>query len=224
VAHKVHPKIYRIKSIEDWTARGFYGKNFPQLLEEDFTIREFLEERLKEAGVGEIVIERFPGKLTVIIEALRPGIIIGRGGGGIEQLKQAIENKIAAVRKKYGVLQKTGKKDEVKLEVKEIRNPWVNATLVAKWVAGQIEKRLPFRRCLKQAIDKVMANKEIQGVRIEVAGRLDGIEIARREWLQKGRLPRQTLRADIDYAQAEAYCTYGVIGVKVWIYKGEKID
>lgn len=224
MAHKVHPKSYRIRGIEDWAARGFYGKSFPQLLEEDFEIREFLEKRLKEAGIGEITIERFPGKITIVVEALRPGFIIGRGGGGIEQLKQAIENKIGEVRKKYAISQKTGKKDELKIEVKELRNPWVRSSLVAQWVASQIEKRMPFRRCLKQAIDKVMANKEIQGVRIEVAGRLGGVEIARREWLQKGRLPRQTLRADIDYAQANAYCTYGVIGVKVWIYKGERVE
>jgi small subunit ribosomal protein S3 len=224
MAHKVHPKIHRIKSVEDWTARGFYGKDFPRFLEEDFVIRQFLEKRLKDAGLGEIFIERFPGKITVTIEALRPGIIIGRGGKGIEHLVREIEKQIKEVREKHGSSQTTGKKDELKLEIKEIRNPWVSAILVARWIAAQLEKRLPFRRCMKQAIEKVMANKEVQGVRVEVAGRLDGIEIARREWLQKGKLPRQTIRADIDYAQAEAYCTYGVIGIKVWIYKGEKID
>lgn len=187
-------------------------------------IREFLQKRLKAAGIEGVIIERFPGRITIIVETLRPGLIIGRGGGGIEQLRRSLENALGKIRKKYAPAQRGGKRDELKIEVKEIRNPWVHANLTAQWVASQIEKRMPFRRCLKQAIDKVMANKEIHGVRIEVAGRLDGIEIARREWLQKGRLPRQTIRADIDYAQAEAYCTYGTIGVKVWMYKGEKFE
>lgn len=225
MAHKVHPKAYRIKNIEDWASRGFYGKFLPQFLKEDFTIREFLQKRLKDAGIGGITIERFPGKLTIIIEALRPGFIIGRKGEGVEQLRREIEKELEGVRRGSADLSQRMKKgEELKIEVKEVRNPWMHSSLVAQWVANQIEKRMPFRRCLKQAITKVSANKGIEGVRIEVAGRLDGIEIARREWLQKGRMPRQTLRADIDYAQAAAYCTYGVIGVKVWIYKGEKLE
>lgn len=221
MAHKVHPKIFRLREMQDWYSRGFYGKHFPQFIEEDFKIREFLRESLKEAGISEIYIERFPGKMTILIEALRPGIIIGRGGGGIELLKKKIENIIAEVRRKSHL---SLDKEEVKIEVHELRNPWIKASVVAQWIADQIEKRIPFRRCLKQALDKVAVNKEVKGVRIEVAGRLDGIEIARREWMQKGKLPRQTLRADIDYAQAEAFCTYGVVGVKVWIYKGEKLE
>ena len=115
-------------------------------------------------------------------------------------------------------------KREIKIEIREIRNPWASAVLAAQWMSQQIEKRVRYRRILKQALDKIMAVKGVEGARVQVAGRLNGIEIHRTEWLKRGRLPRQTLRADIDYAQARAYCTYGVVGVKVWIYKGEKFD
>jgi len=117
-----------------------------------------------------------------------------------------------------------GKKPELRLEVKEIRNPWIFSTLCAQFIAQQIEKRTPFRKVLKQALAKIVANKEVKGVRMGVAGRLDGAEIARKEWMKKGQLPRQTIRADIDYGTAEAHCTYGNIGIKVWIYKGEKFE
>ena len=211
MAHKVHPKAFRIKEITDWNSRGFYKKKFSEYLKEDFKIREFLRKKLTKIGIEKIEIERFPGKLNIIISTARPGLIIGRGGGGIEELKKEMENKIFK-----------NKKLELKLEIREIKNPWLSAALSAQWVAQQIERRVPYRRVLKQALDKIIAYKEAQGVRIEVAGRLGGGEYARREWLKAGRLPRQTLRADIDYAQERAYCTYGVIGVKVWIYKGEK--
>lgn len=217
MAHKVHPKIFRIKNLEDWDTRGFYGKKLANFLKEDFEIREFLKKRLQGAGVEKIEIERFPGRLNIIILSARPGIIIGRGGGGIEELKKSLERNLK--RKNISLTQK-----ELKIEVREIKNPWVSATLVAQWIAQQLEKRIPYRRVLKQALDKVMADKKIAGARVEVAGRLDGATIARREWLKKGQLPRQTIRADIDFAQEEAKCVYGVIGVKVWIYKGEKFE
>src|SRR3989344_4349395 len=113
-------------------------------------------------------------------------------------------------------------KREIKIDIREIKNPWVSAMLTAQWAAQQLEKRIPFRQVMKMVLDRVMQNTEIKGVRIEISGRLNGVEIARKEWLKQGRMPRQTIRADIDYAQYEAYCTYGVIGIKVWIYKGEK--
>jgi small subunit ribosomal protein S3 len=223
VSHRVHPKIFRIKDLVNWNSRWFDKKKFPQYLEEDFEIRKFLEKKLgrhppttlrgKEGAIGieKIEIERFPGKINIIISSARPGLIIGRGGGGVEELKKELENKVIK-----------GPKKEVKIEIREIRDPWLSAGLASQWIAQQIEKRVPYRRVLKQALDKVMAHREIRGARVEVAGRLDGTEIARTEWLKRGRLPRQTLRADIDYAQAKAFCTYGVVGVKVWIYKGEK--
>ena len=217
MSHKVHPKSFRIKGIEDWNIRGFYGKKMPQFLEEDFSIKDFLRKKLVDASVANIEIEHSANKLNIIIETARPGLIIGRGGNGIEVLKTEIEKKVQEK-------MKTGTKREIKLEIKEIKNPWTSSALVSQMIAQQIEKRMPFRSVLKKTIERVITNKEAQGIRIEVSGRLNGIEIARREWLSQGRMPRNTIRADIDYAQAEAQCTYGKIGIKVWIYKGEKFE
>ncbi|MFH1181062.1 MAG: 30S ribosomal protein S3 [bacterium] len=213
MAHKVHPKSFRIKGLYDWDSRWFSGKNFPKMLEEDFEIRKIIGKKTAKLAVEKIEIERFPEKLSVIIFSARPGLLIGRGGEGIEELKKVLASKI--------FLKKP--KSELKIEIKEVKNPWMSASLVAQGVAAQIEKRMPFRRILKQSAEKVMSAKA-QGVRIEIAGRLNGAEIARREWLMRGRMPRQTIRAEIDYCQTQAFCTYGVIGIKVWIYKGDKFE
>ncbi len=222
MSHKVHPKAFRIKGIEDWNIRGFYGKKMPQFLEEDFLIKDFLRKKLYEASVANIEIEHSVNKLNIIIETARPGLIIGRGGEGVEVLKKTIENKVRENKRRNRL---TGtQKREIKIEIREIKNPWISASLVAQMAAQQIEKRIPFRQVLKKTIERVMSNREAKGIRVEVSGRLNGIEIARKEWLRQGRLPRNTIRADIDYSQTEAHCTYGAIGVKVWIYKGEKFD
>jgi small subunit ribosomal protein S3 len=143
-------------------------------------------------------------------------LIIGRGGQQVEELKEHFQKKI---------LQRAQNERQVlKIEIKTIRNPWLSAPLVAQWIAQRIEKRMPFRRILKQSLSMVSGYKEAKGVRVQVSGRLNGVAISRTEWLQKGQLPRQTLRADIDYGFQEAYCSYGTIGVKVWIYKGEKFE
>lgn len=217
MTHKVHPKSYRIKGMEDWSIRGFYGKKPAKLFEEDFLIREFLQKQLTEASVANIEIEHSANKMNIIIHTARPGLIIGRGGEGIEKLKtslfkRALDRKIINPKK------------EIKIEIREIKNPLLSAVLVGQQMAQQIEKRMPFRQVLKRTIEKVMSNKEVKGVRVEVGGRLNGVEIARKEWLRQGRLPRNTIRADIDYAETRAYCTYGVIGIKVWIYKGDKFE
>lgn len=216
MTHKVHPKAFRIRGIEDFSTRGFYGNKMAQYLREDFLIKDFLRTKLSEASVANIEIEHSQNRLNVIIETARPGLIIGRGGEGIEKLKASLEKKLTK--------EIPGKKKEIKLDIKEVRNPWTSAALVAQFAVSQIEKRIPFRQVLKRSMERVMENKEIKGVRMEVSGRLNGIEIARKEWLKQGRMPRQTIRADIDYAQTEAYCTYGVVGVKVWIYKGDKFE
>ncbi|MCD6270931.1 30S ribosomal protein S3 [bacterium] len=218
MAHKAHPKGLRLGYTESWDSRWFSNKDFSKYLEEDFIIREFLTKKLKDAALSKIEIERSPGKMLILIHTARPGLIIGRGGRGVEELQKAVLREI---------LKKSPLKDEkrqVQLEIKEVRNPWIDANLVAQWVAQRLEKRIPYRRVLKQALDKVTSYKEVEGAKIEVSGRLNGVTIARREWLQKGKLPRQTLRADIDYGFAQAFCSYGVIGVKVWIYKGEKFE
>ncbi len=216
MSHKVHPKIYRIKEIEDWESRGYYKKDFPLYLEEDFKIRNFLNKKLDKMGIEKIQIERFTEKISVVIFSARPGLIIGRGGEGVEKIQKEIKK----------IIEKNSKasKKGVNIEIREIRNPWLSASLSGQWVAQQLERRVPYKRVLKQALDKIMTNKEIQGARIEVSGRLDGVEIARREWVKKGKLPRQTIRSDIDYSKNIAKCSYGVIGIKVWIYKGEKFN
>lgn len=219
MTHKVHPKAFRIKEIDDWGSRGFYEKDFKKLLEEDFKIREFFKKKIGKLGTEKVDIERFTGKINIIIFSARPGLIIGRGGGGAEALKRELEEKIF---KQPSRAIATAGKQEIKIEIREIRDPWASAVLAAQWIAQQIERRVPHRRVLKQALEKIMAAKGVQGVRVEVAGRLNGVEIARVEWLKRGRVPRQTIRADIDYALEEALCTYGKIGIKVWIFKGEK--
>lgn len=226
MTHKVHPKAFRIKGMEDFNTRGFYGNNMPQYLEEDFLIKDFLREKLKEASVANIYIEHANNKLNIIIETARPGLIIGRGGEGAEMLKKEIEKKVLARRnlgegrgrKKYSA------KREIKIDIKEVKNPWTSAALVAQMAAQQIEKRIPFRQVMKRSMERVMQNKEVKGIKMEFSGRLNGIEIARKEWLKQGRMPLATIRADIDYSQTEAYCTYGAIGIKVWLYKGDKFE
>ncbi|MCH8244269.1 30S ribosomal protein S3, partial [Patescibacteria group bacterium] len=176
----------------------------------DFRIREFLQKKLKDASLESVEIERFASRITIIINSGRPGLIIGRGGAGIEILKKQ--------------LQKLAGTQDVRLEIREIKNPFESATLIGQNIAQQLEKRMPHRRVLKMVMQKIMANKGIQGAKLEVAGRLGGADIARREGLKEGRLPLQTMRAIVDYASLEAQTTYGTIGVKVWLYKGEKFD
>jgi len=228
MSHKVHPKSFRIKGTEDWNVRGFYGRKMPQYLEEDFLIMDFLKKKLAEASVANIQIEHSANKVNVIIETARPGLVIGRGGGGIDALKKEVEKVIRKnkAKKLVSIITPKGKSAdrEIKIEIREVKNPWISAALVAQMAAQQIEKRMPFRQILKKSIERVMTNREVKGIRMEVAGRLNGIEIARREWLGQGRLPRNTIRADIDYAQDEAQCTYGKIGIKVWIYKGDRFE
>lgn len=216
MAHKVHPKVFRIKGIQDWPSRWFDVKNFPANLESDMLIREFLDKKLAEAGIQGVEIERHSDKVRIIINTTRPGVIIGRQGKGAEDLKKELDKKFFSNKNK--------KKQEVKLEIREIKNPWTNSLFIAQYIAQQIEKRARFRSVMKQAIKKATLNKEIKGIKIDVSGRLNGGTIARREWLSQGRLPRTSLRADIDYGFWEARCTYGTIGVKVWLYKGEKFD
>jgi len=218
MAHKVHPKSFRIKETNDWESRGFYQKKSQNFLKEDFEIRNFLNKKLEKAGIEKIEIERFPRKANIIISSSRPGLVIGRGGEEIVKLKKDL---VKTIDKKFNRKTSEG---EVNIEIKEVKNPWLSATLSSVWTAQQLERRVPYKRVVKQVIEKIITNKEVDGVRIELSGRLDGVEIARREWLQKGRLPRQTLRADIDYAKKMARCSYGAIGIKIWIYKGEKFN
>ncbi|MDD4358718.1 MAG: 30S ribosomal protein S3 [Candidatus Pacebacteria bacterium] len=223
MSHKVHPKVFRIKETKDWLSRGFYERNFKRILKEDFVIRSFLNSRLKDLSVEKIEINRLPNKTSVVIHTSRPGLIIGRGGEGVDKLNKDLL-KIVSKEMKFNQKERVELEKKLKLEIKEVKNPWTSATLVSEWIAQRIEKRTPFRKTIKQAVEKAMANKEVEGVKIEVSGRLDGVQIARKERAEAGRLPRNTIRADIDYSFRIAICTYGVIGIKVWLYKGEKFD
>jgi small subunit ribosomal protein S3 len=213
MTHKVHPKVYRISDAKDWESKGFYEKDFAKFLREDYEIRSFLRKVLREMSVERIEIERSVEEIGVNIFSSRPGLIIGRGGEGVKILKGKLEKRLNAI-------SKDGEK-RVRLEIKEVKDPWLSASLVAQDIARQLEKRLPYRKVVKQALHKISMHKEVKGVRIQVSGRLNGIEIARSEYFQEGQLKRATIRGNIDYGFEMARCSYGAIGIKVFIYKGE---
>lgn len=209
MGHKVHPKIHRIPTIYSWDSKWFAkGKSMPLYLAQEVGIRDFLTKKLKESSVDGISIERTPKDLTVYVLAAKPGAIIGRGGQGLEDLRRHIERKILQ------------QKLKVKINILEVHNPALSAQIVANNAAADIEKRFPFRRVMKQVIERVMSAGG-QGVKICMSGRLNGVEIARTEKLGAGKMSLITLRSDVDYAIAEAHTLYGKIGIKVWIYKGE---
>jgi small subunit ribosomal protein S3 len=205
MGHKVHPIGIRLGYIRDWTSKWFNLKDMPAIIEEDFKVRKFLKERLKMAAVSKIGIERTGKYIRVNIFTARPGIVIGKKGADIEALRGAVE-------------QMTGRKTT--LNVMEIKRPELDAQLVAEGVAMQLEKQIGFRRAMKRAIERGMQSGAL-GVKIQVAGRLGGAEIARTEWQKEGRVPLQTLRADIDYGFTEAHINMGLIGVKCWIFRKE---
>lgn len=215
MSHSVHPYSHRLGIIRDWKSRWFgINKSYRTSLKTDLIIREFLVKELRTFYLADIQIERNQKALKVTIRSSRPGMIITRSGDGVAKLSA----KILALLKKRGV-ELTG--IELKLDIEEVRNPESNAAIVAMMVAEGLEKRLPFRRVLKQTLEKVLASKEVKGAKIKLAGRLGGAEMARQEDLKKGQIPLQTLRADIDFAREKAHMTYGDIGIKVWIYKGQ---
>ena len=205
MGQKVHPKGLRLGVIETWDSRWFARREYAELLHEDTKIRNFLKKRLYHAGVSKIEIERAANKAKINIHTARPGIVIGKKGAEIEKLKQEL-----------GRLTKK----EVYLNIHEVRRPDLDAQLVGENVALQLERRVAFRRAMKEAVARAM-RMGAQGIRIQCGGRLGGSEIARREWYREGRVPLHTLRADVNYGLAEAHTTYGLIGVKVWIFRGE---
>lgn len=206
MGRKVHPKGFRLKVIREWDARWYAeGERYVNLLMEDRKIRKYLKARTTRAGVSRIEIERHPNLVIITINTVRPGLIIGRKGEAVKELRQNLQDM-------------TGK--TVKVEVSEIEKPDLDATLVAENVASQLVRRIGHSRAMKRAIMQAM-RQGAGGIRIEVSGRLGGSDMARREWMFDGRVPRNTLRADIDYGFAEGLTTFGQIGVKVWIYKGD---
>ena len=218
MTHVVHPYSHRLGIIRDWKSRWF-GKDQTQYVDHlraDVLVRAWMTKRLKGMYLSVIEIERTEKQYRIMIHTSRPGMIIGRGGDGIEKLRAALKKEMA--RLKIIVPQ------DVKLDIIEVSSPEADAAIVASMIVEGIEKRLPFRRVLKTTIEKVMANRDVQGARIAVSGRLGGAEMARREQIKRGGIPLQTLRADIDLARERANMTYGVIGIKVWIYRGMKFD
>jgi small subunit ribosomal protein S3 len=213
MGHKVNPQGLRIGITNTWKSRWFSKKEYAKQLKEDINIRQMVETRLKKAAVGGVDIERSAGLVRIIVKTARPGIIIGRGGTGVEDLKKSVKDMFFK-----------NKKVELKVEVEEIKNSEENAQVVAQNVAEQLERRLPFRRILKGTLDQAIEGRRIKGIKIEISGRLGGADMSRREWLSRGTLPLHTLRADINFAKAVARTTFGVIGVKVWVYKGEKFE
>lgn len=217
MTHIVHPYAHRLGIIRDWKSRWFVTdkKSFRDNVKVDETVRRFLAKRLRGTYVSNIEIERSSGELRVIVSTARPGLVIGRSGENATKLRQEITD---VVRKAAASALPAGK--QVKLDINEVRQPETDAAVVAYMVAEGLEKRMPFRRVLKQTVEKVMAAREVEGVRIAVSGRLGGAEMSRKEEVKKGRIPLQTFRADIDFAHEQAYLPYGVIGIKVWIYRG----
>ncbi len=209
MGQKVSPTSFKLSVTKDWKSRWFSAKKYSEFLQEDMILRKFMGQKLKNMSVDRVEIERSPDVLSIIIYTARPGLIIGRGGTGIEDLKRETQKLIK-------------RKTAVRLDVQEYKNPETSASIMAESMAEQIEKRIPYRRVLKQSLTKILANKNVKGAKILLAGRLDGNEIARTQHLEQGSLPLQTLRADIDYSRATAFTTFGTVGVKVWIYKGLK--
>jgi small subunit ribosomal protein S3 len=214
MGHKVNPVGLRLGITQDWKSKWFSKKDYNKNLKQDIEIRLDVMKKWKTAFISEVEIERSQAAVKIIIKTARPGVLIGRGGSGVEDIKHYIQNTFF----------KSNRKADLRIEIQEIKNFEESAMIVAQNVAEQLEKRIPFRRAMKMMLEQAMKNSLIKGVKIEMSGRLGGAEMSRREWLSKGTLPLHTLRANIDFARATAFTTYGAIGVKAWLYKGEVFD
>lgn len=215
MTHTVHPYAHRLGIIRDWKSRWFAGdkKSFRENLVVDNAIRSFLDKKLRAMYVADVEIERSANEIRVILHTARPGLVIGRSGENATKLRKELTDAVRKVAPTHA--------RQVKLDIMEIRQPETNAAIVAQMVAEGLEKRLPFRRVLKGTVEKVMAAREVIGVRIIVSGRLGGADMSRKEEIKRGRIPLQTFRANIDYTHYEAHLPYGQIGIKVWVYLGD---
>jgi small subunit ribosomal protein S3 len=214
MGQKINPNSYRLGIVRNWPVRWFIKGGYAKFLEEDEALRNTIHNKIGLAGISEIQIERTQGNLRIFIKAARPGLIIGRGGKGVEDLNKAIADAIRKVRKTKNPIPMT-------VNIEELKRTEISAVYLAQQMAWDLEKRMPFRRMMKKYLEQIMQNRDVKGAKIAMGGRLDGAEIARRESLSKGALPLQTLRADIDYGRATAKTGFGTIGIRVWIYKGE---
>lgn len=213
MGHKVHPKAFRLATVYTWDSKWFArGGQFISQLKEDVELREFFRKELKEAGLNDVGIERTPKQLTITVHCAKPGLVIGRSGAGIEDLKKKIMKKFFP-----------GRRVTLNINVTEVTRPTMYSQIVGEQIAQDIERRLPFRRSMKMAIERVMKGGA-KGVKMTLSGRLNGAEIARTETLAQGSIPLHNLRADIDFARVRANTVYGVIGIKVWIYRGDVFE
>lgn len=208
MGQKTHPTGFRLGIVKDWKSRWYAERDFPRLLQEDETIRRYLKRRLSHAAISKIEIERKPSKIVVTVHTGRPGVVIGKRGAEVDKLRDELKVLTNA---------------EISVNVEEIRRPEIEAELVAENVAHQLRQRISFRRAMKRAVQAAMRSGA-EGIKIQCAGRLGGAEIARTEGYQEGRVPLHTLRADIDYSSLPAHTTYGTVGIKCWIFKGEVVD
>ena len=218
MTHTVHPYAHRLGIIRDWRSRWFAAdkKTYRENVLVDETIRVFLKKRLKGMHVTEIEIERTQSEVRVMLHTARPGLVIGRSGENATKLRKELTDAIRKIAPLHG--------RTVKLDIMEIRQPETSAAIVGYMIAEGLEKRMPFRRVLKQTVEKVMAVREVIGVRVVISGRLGGADMSRTEQIKRGRVPLQTFRANIDYAQVQANLPYGVIGIKIWIYMGDQFS
>ncbi|PIR46643.1 MAG: 30S ribosomal protein S3 [Candidatus Vogelbacteria bacterium CG10_big_fil_rev_8_21_14_0_10_45_14] len=217
MSHTVHPYAHRIGILRDWKSRWFgSGGQYQEYLKQDVLLREFLVKHLKGHHVASVDIERGQGTMRILVKSARPGLVIGRSGEGTQKLRDLLLKKLQKI---GGTIPAS-----LKLDVEDVKVPEASAPVVAEMVAEALEKRMSFRRVLKQTVEKVLAARDVQGVKITVSGRLDGAEMGRTETIKKGRLPLQTFRADVDFARKTAFTTYSAIGVKVWIYRGDIFD
>lgn len=214
MSHHVHPYAHRLGILRDWKSRWFADSGmYQEYLKGDTLLRDYLVKRLRGMHVADIEMERNDKMWKVVVKTARPGLIIGRSGEGATKLRAEVVSRLA----RWKI--KTPK--EFRIEIEEVRNPESNSAIVGQMVAEGLEKRMPFKRVLKQMLEKVMANRDVKGARIEVSGRLGGADMSRKEHVKAGNIPLQTIRADVDFAREKAYLPYGVIGIQVWIYKGE---
>lgn len=215
MTHVVHPYVHRLGIIRDWKSRWFTAdpKKYREYLRTDAAVRKFLAKRLRGMYIASTEIERNDKTYRIMVATSRPGLIIGRSGEGATKLKKDIDMLFRTL--------KLSSMPEIKVDIEEVRSPELSASIVGQMVVEGLEKRMPFRRVMKQTIEKVTANRDVKGVRIIASGRLGGAEMARKEQMKKGRIPLQTMRADIDFARETAVLPYGAIGVKVWIYRGD---
>jgi len=213
MGHKVRPDSFRTGIIKPWVARWFFRGNYPELLEQDEAIRNIIKQEISHGGIASVDIARTTGECKVVIKASRPGFIIGRGGEGINKLRQTILKTLKKI--------SPNNKQSLNLAIEEVKRTEVSANIIAQQIATDLEKRMRFRRVAKRQLEQISQNRDVKGVKIRVSGRLDGAEIARSEWFAKGTLPLQTLRSNIDYGTATAFTTFGSVGIKVWVNKGE---